>query len=112
MPREQFQKRILEISLGIYMPKKNEPKIWFASIKSLSEVLSENNLRLLAIINKEHPQSINHLAKITQRKASNLSRTLKTMARYGIVEFKKSGRYAMPIAKAMNFSIQYNYLSY
>ena len=58
MPRESFQKRLIDIASGLLKPKKNEPKIWFCSIKSLGEVLSENNLRLLRIIYEEKPASI------------------------------------------------------
>ena len=38
MPREQFQERIIEIAAGRYKPKRNEPKVWFESIKSLRRV--------------------------------------------------------------------------
>lgn len=112
MPREYFQKRLIEIASGRYVPQKNEPKIWFSSIKSLGEVLSENNLRLLRIIDKEKPSSIKELANITHRQPGNLSRTLKTMERYGIIEFKKSGKNSMPIAKALGFNIEYNPLDF
>jgi hypothetical protein len=112
MSREHFQKRLIEIASGGYKPKKNEPKIWFSSIKSLSEVLSENNLRLLRIINEEKPSSIKELAEITHRQPGNLSRTLRTMERYGIIEFKKSGKNSRPIAKALGFNIEYNALNF
>ncbi|STX44771.1 Predicted transcriptional regulator [Legionella donaldsonii] len=108
MPREKFQRRALEIASGRYIPKRNEPKIWFSSIKSLCEVLSENNMRLLKIINEQKPESIKELAEIVNRAPSNLSRTLNTMARYGIIEFKKSGKNSKPIAKSLNFNIQYS----
>jgi len=112
MPREHFQKRLIDIASGRYTPKKNEPKIWFSSIKSLSEVLSENNLRLLRVIDEEKPASIKELAQITHREQGNLSRTLRTMERYGIVEFKKSGKSSRPIAKALGFNIVYNVLNF
>ena len=108
MPRELFQKRLIEITSGRYIPKKNEPKIWFSTIKSLGEVLSENNLRLLRIIDEEKPSSIKELAGMAHRKPGNLSRTLKTMERYGIIELKKSGKNSRPIAKALGFNIEYN----
>lgn len=107
MSREQFQNRTTEIASGRYKPHKNEPKIWFSSIKSLSEVLNENNMRLLKIISEQKPESIKELATIVNRKPSNLSRTLNTMARYGIVEMKKNGKNAKPIIKALDFNIQY-----
>ena len=112
MPREHFQKRLIEIASGRYVPKKNEPKIWFSSIKSLGEVLSENNLRLLRIIDEKKPASIKELAHITHRQASNLSRTLRTMERYGIIEFKKNGKSAIPVAKTLSFNIEYNALNF
>ena len=37
MPREKFQQRILDITSGKYKPKRNEPKIWFHSMKSVGE---------------------------------------------------------------------------
>src|SRR3990167_2531279 len=112
MPRELFQKRLIAIASGRYVLKKNEPKIWFSSIKSLSEVLSENNLRLLRIIDEERPSSIKELASMTHRQPGNLSRTLKTMERYGIVELKKNGKNSRPIAKALGFNIEYNALNF
>lgn len=108
MSRDKFQSRIIEIASGRYKPKKNEPKIWFSSIKSLCEVLNENNMRLLQIIDEQKPESIKELAALSKREPSNLSRTLNTMARYGIIEMKKNGKNSKPIAKALDFNIQYS----
>ena len=47
------------------------------------------------------------LAKLSGRQPSNLSRTLKTMERYGIVELRKKAKAIKPIAKATAFNIQY-----
>jgi predicted transcriptional regulator len=105
MSREAFQERTLKIARGEYKPKKNEPKIWFSSMKSLCEVLSENNMRLLRTIHEKNPESIKELSELTNREQSNLSRTLKTMARYGIIELKKIGKKSIPIAKALDFNI-------
>ena len=107
MPRDAFQKRLIDIAAGRYKPAKDEPKVWFSSIKSLAEVLSENNLRLLKIIDEQKPPSIKALAVMTNRKPNNLSRTLKTMARYGIVELKKVGRVSKPVVKVTDFNIHY-----
>jgi predicted transcriptional regulator len=108
MSREKFQSRAIEIAAGRYIPKKNEPKIWFSSIKSLCEVLNENNMRLLKIIDEQKPESIKELAALSKREPGNLSRTLNTMARYGIIEMKKIGKNSKPIAKALDFNIQYS----
>lgn len=74
-------------------------------MKSLSEVLSENNVRLLKIIAEKKPASLNELAQLSGRKVSNLSRTLKTMERYGIVELVQRNRTVQPITKATAFNI-------
>ena len=99
MPREQFQQRLLDIAAGRYKPAKEEPKIWFSSMKSLSEVLSDNNMRLLKMIEENQPETLKELATLSGRKTSNLSRTLKTMERYGIVELYRQNRSVRPVVK-------------
>ncbi len=86
MPLEQFKQRTIAIAKGHYRPKKNEPKIWFTSIKSLANVLSEKNQHLLRLIIDMEPQSIAELEKPTKRKANNLLRTLRTLENYGFVK--------------------------
>lgn len=108
MSREKFQRHVTEIAAGCYIPKKNEPKIWFSSIKSLCEVLNENNMRLLKIIDEQKPESIKELAVLSKRQPGNLSRTLNLMARYGIIEMKRIGKCSKPITKALDFNIQYS----
>jgi len=97
MPLKEYQKRTIDIARGKYKPKKDEPKVWFHSLEALSQVLSSKNRALLATIAKTQPQSMTELAKETDRALSNLSRTLKTMERYGIVYFEKGpGREIAP----------------
>jgi len=107
MPREDFQKRFLEIARGRYSPKRDEPKVWFSSIKSLSQVLSENNIRLLKIIEQQQPETLTELSEMSGRKLSNLSRTLKTLERYGIISLVKTQTAVRPVAKATSFNILY-----
>ena len=107
MPREQFQRRILDIAAGKVSPKRGEPKIWFNSMKSLAEVLSDNNIRLLKLINQHHPETLGELARLSGRQTSNLSRTLKTMEKYGIVELRKNAQKIQPVTNATEFDIQY-----
>jgi len=107
LPREQFQKRVMQIAAGQYKPKLGEPKVWFSSIRSLSEVLSDNNVRLLKLIEQHKPQNMKELAKLSGRQPSNLSRTLKTLARYGIVQLRKQGTMIIPHTVATQFRIEY-----
>jgi len=105
MPQERIRERVLAIARGKYVPKANEPKIWFTSMKSLAEVLSDDNRALLHVIVDTKPESIAALAEATGRKPSNLSRTLKTMSNYGIVELKRERTQVKPIAIATEFHI-------
>ncbi|MDN5881201.1 MAG: transcriptional regulator [Nitrosospira sp.] len=105
MTQEKIRERMLAIAKGAYMPKPGEPKIWFTSMKSLAEVLSDDNRALLTTIHESQPGSIVGLAAITGRKPSNLSRTLKTMSHYGIVEMRRENRHVRPIVNATEFQI-------
>lgn len=105
MPQEKIRERVLAIARGDYKPKATEPKIWFTSMRSLAEVLSDDNRALLKVIQEARPQSISSLAGITGRKPGNLSRTLKTMSNYGFVEMKRESRHVRPIAKGTDFRI-------
>ena len=51
------------------------------------------------------PASIASLAETTGRKPGNLSRTLKTMAHYGIVEMRREKRFVRPVVTATAFRI-------
>jgi predicted transcriptional regulator len=96
---------MLAIARGENKPKPGEPKVWFTSMKSLAEVLSDVNRALLKVIAESKPESISALAETTGRKPGNLSRTLKTMSNYGIVEMRREKRHVRPIAKATEFRI-------
>lgn len=98
--------RALSIARGEHRPKSGEPKIWFTSMRSLAEVLSDDNRALLKVIVERKPQSLGRLAELTGRAPSNLSRTLKTMAHYGLVEMQSDDRRVRPVAKATEFVIR------
>jgi predicted transcriptional regulator len=94
---EQFKKRTMAIARGEYRRAAGEPKVWFSSIESFAKVLSERNRELLGVIAETKPLSLIELAVATGRAKSNLSRTLKTMERYGLVRFEKGkGRTLVP----------------
>jgi predicted transcriptional regulator len=105
--KEEYQKRTIAIAKGIYKPKKGEPKVWFESINSMAQVLSSDNQKLLKLIVEHEPSSLAELERISRRKKSNLSRTLKTLARYGIVELPKEGGKLIPKVKATDFNVKF-----
>ena len=105
--RESYKKRTIAIAKGVYKPKLNEPKVWFESIKSLSQVLSNENQELLKLIIKYKPKSLTELEKISHRKKSNLSRTLKTLENYGIISLDKENGKVIPTVKATDFKVEF-----
>jgi len=88
----QMKARTIAIARGDHVVSKSDPKIWFTSIESFAKVLSGRNRELLAMIMQENPESLTELAALAGRSKSNLSRTLKTMSRYGLVELTRGKR--------------------
>ncbi len=84
--------RTMAIARGELKPRPGEPKVWFTSIESFARVLSDRNRALLNLIVEEEPESLTALARISGRAKSNLSRTLHTLERYGLVYLKKGRR--------------------
>ena len=103
--QEKIRERILAIAKGLIKPKASDPKIWFTSMRSLSQVLSDENRALLDVIRISRPVSVSALSEITGRKQGNLSRTLKTMSHYGLVKMEKNDRYMRPIVQAQRYQI-------
>lgn len=102
-----YRRRTLAIAQGKYRPGRDEPKVWFESLNSMAQVLSSDNQQLLRQIVEHKPQSLAELERISSRKKSNLSRTLRTMARYGIVELARKEGKLVPKVKATDFKVQF-----
>ena len=105
MSQDQIRARTIAIAKGEYKPKPGEPKIWFTSMKSVAEVLSDQNRALLKVIRETNPDSMAVLAKTTGRQPGNLSRTLKTTSRYGLVGLQRDKTHVRPVVKATGFRI-------
>lgn len=89
---EEMKERTMAIARGDLKPGRNEPQVWFTSAESFAKVLSDKNRALLRTIAEAEPGSLAELEALTGRRKSNLSRTLRTMERYGFVTLKKGGR--------------------
>jgi len=107
MSRKEYMARTIAIAKGEYVPKPNEPKIWFESTKSMAEVLSNDNRELLTLIYNKKPESLKDLEALSGRKSSNLSRTLKTMERFGIVTLVKEKKHLKPIVNATDVKVEF-----
>ncbi len=89
---ENMIARSMAIARGELKTLPCDPKVWFTSPESFAKVLSNRNRALLGVIVETHPESISDLATQTGRKASNLSRTLRTMEQYGLVRLHRGAR--------------------
>jgi predicted transcriptional regulator len=106
--KQEYIKRTIAIAKGEYRPRKDEPKVWFESIKSMAQVLSNENQELLKLIAKYKPCSLTELERISNRKKANLSRTLKTLEKYNIVELPKTSKGTItPKVMATDFKVQF-----
>lgn len=111
MSYQNYKKRTMAIARGEYRPLPDEPKVWFESVRSMAQILSNENQLLLRTILDRKPESLKELEAATGRSSSNLSRTLKTMARYGIVRMEKEHRNIRPVVEATDFTVQFGLYS-
>ena len=82
---EEIKARTMRVARGDEKPAPDDPKVWFTSTESFAQILSSGNRELLRVIDEQSPGSLEDLSRITGRAKSSLSRTLKTMANYGLV---------------------------
>lgn len=113
MSPAEMRARTIAIAKGEYVPRAGEPKVWFPSLESVAQLLSEGNRAMLRAIAAAQPESIAEAAKVVDRKPGNLSRTLNTMERYGIVRLVRDGsthkrgrKPVKPVVQATDFDIQ------
>ncbi|WP_306119111.1 MULTISPECIES: helix-turn-helix domain-containing protein [unclassified Roseitalea] len=85
---ETMKARTMRIARGEERQGPDDPKVWFTSTESFAQVLSAGNRELLRTIAERAPGSLDELAQMTGRAKSNLSRTLKKMADYGLIEMQ------------------------
>lgn len=83
------------------------PTIWFASWRQLAGVLSDENRALLRLIRDRQPGTLQELAELSGRAASNLSRTLRNLEQHGLVRVHRSPdtRAVRPEALATDFLV-------
>ncbi|MCF8707784.1 HVO_A0114 family putative DNA-binding protein [Rhizorhapis sp. SPR117] len=82
---EEMKARTMRIAKGEEKPAAGDPKVWFTSTESFAQILSSGNRKLLRVIDEQSPGSLEELSRITGRTKPSLSRTLKTMASYGLI---------------------------
>ena len=54
-PQEKIRERMLAIAKGEFKPKPSDPRIWFTSMRSLSQAVSDESRALLDVIRIARP---------------------------------------------------------
>jgi predicted transcriptional regulator len=72
----------------------------------MAQILSSENQELLRLIEVEKPKSLKELEDLSGRAKPNLSRTLKTLQRYGIVELEKIKNTLVPEVIVNTFELK------
>lgn len=108
-PRQAIARYTRDIVAGQRRRSPEDPDVWFTSVESFAKVMSDRNRGLLALIAECRPESIDALAVASGRAKSNLSRTLATMARYGLVRLEKGeGRRLRPVVTFERVELKLN----
>jgi len=53
--QEEIRERMLAIAKGEFKPKPSDPRIWFTSMRSLAQAVSDENRVLLDVIRTVRP---------------------------------------------------------
>jgi predicted transcriptional regulator len=64
--------------------------LYFENLKAMRKVLTENRLKILKTVKKEHPSSIYELAKLLKRDVKNTFDDIQFLADVGLIELKKN----------------------
>ncbi len=88
----EMKRRTMAVARGKLRTSSGEPKVWFTSTESFAKVLSAGNRELLRVIARHSPGSLDELVRLTGKAKPNLSRTLKTMAGYGLIRLRRGPR--------------------
>lgn len=90
MPWEQNRDYILAVAGGSRPREPHRPKVWFASMKSLRDTLSNQRLALRReVIKKMRPASMAELAEIAGSDPVTLARAMTTVSDFGVMELKR-----------------------
>jgi predicted transcriptional regulator len=89
---EEMKARTMAVARGERRVAPDEAKVWFTSTESFAKVLSAGNRELLRVIAEKAPTSLDELARLTGKAKPNLSRTLRTMEGYGLVQLERGAR--------------------
>lgn len=93
---EDFRQAVLEVIADPTKAEDQPEHTLFIPPEFVPKIFSEERVRIIREI-RNHEYNINDLSKRLGRKRENVSRDLRILKEYGIVDFKKNGREKNPI---------------
>ena len=94
---QDLKKEMLSVARGERKAPAEAAKISFESVEAVFRLLTPENRRLLATIDKQKPASVAELAKLVQRAEPNVSRTLGKLETFGFVRLRQgTGKAKIP----------------
>ncbi|HDY7981287.1 transcriptional regulator [Vibrio vulnificus] len=88
---ELIRKYMLNVAAGKINHVEDMPQFWFASLTELSQVLTNDNIKLLNVMAYERPNSVGKLAEITGRSVEELSISIEKLTSKGFVRIDRCG---------------------
>ena len=88
---ELVRKYILDVAAGKLNHVEDMPQFWFASLTELSQVLTNDNIKLLNMMAYERSNSVGKLSEITGRSVEELSISIDEIAAKGFVRIDRCG---------------------
>ncbi|HHX8576309.1 TPA: transcriptional regulator [Vibrio alginolyticus] len=88
---ELVRKYMLDVSAGKLNHVENFPLLWFTSLTELSQVLTNDNIKLLNVIYHVRPNSVGKLSEITGHSVEELSISIDELASKGFVRIDRCG---------------------
>ncbi|MGR5165407.1 transcriptional regulator [Vibrio owensii] len=88
---ELVRKYMLDVAAGKLNNVEDIPNFWFVSLTELAQVLTNDNIKLLNMIDHERPNSVGKLSEITSRSVEELSISIDEIAAKGFVRIDRCG---------------------
>lgn len=66
-PKQMIRERVLAIAKGEIKPEATDPNIWFTSMRSLAQVLSDEKNALFDVVRAAGPDSFGSRSEPTQK---------------------------------------------
>ncbi|EGQ8249296.1 TPA: transcriptional regulator [Vibrio parahaemolyticus] len=102
LSEELARKRMIRIAEGAEEPS---PPFLFESLAVLSQLLSNENVELLNLIDREKPNSLDELAEKSGRSIKDVTDTFEALSSKGFAYIETKGGKSRPIALFTTFEI-------